>query len=988
MQFSTIAVTLSCMGFETKNSRREFIKAGLSAAALAAMPSCGRKSSPQAPGSESAASEAHLPANGGKEPRRCELLDFDWRFRPVPAPDLRGAIVLDKWAWAREGSEMTPDKMSSPDLDTSGPDWKGVGTGTGQMDYAGYAWFRTVLPELEWPGRAVAFTHVDDNAEVYLNGKLLDTHKGWDSPFTVYLDPAWRSGAPNVLAVRVENVGGPGGIYGDVSLRRLEMSELFFRPECDETSWRIVQLPHDYIVEGEFSSQADTSHGSLPVYPAWYRKRFSLKPADRGKCIWLYFEGVFRNTHIYVNGAWVGRHADGYTSFHVDISDAVHFGEENLLAVSVDPTAFEGWWYEGGGIYRHVWLNVADKLHVAPWGVYVISEVTGAKGTASAKLRISTTVANRTAQIQDCSITSTILDPAGRVSGIATDNLAVPPTPIPADACEKILLSADVDQPSYLNTGTPLSQELALSSAQLWSLEECNLYTVVTEVSRDGKLVDRHVQKFGVRALRFDPSAGFFLNEQPVKLNGVCNHQDFAGVGIGLTDSLLYYRLRKLKELGCNAIRCSHNPMAPAMYAACDELGLLVMDENRHPGSSVAAKSWVGQFYSNTWHVESMVLRDRNHPSVIMWSLWNEEFAIQNTAFAREMMAALRQTVLKHDPTRPVTCANNSGAEKQGWKGGAADSADLLGVNYNYLDFDLLRKDYPAKMVLGSEIGSNCECRGAYQTDKAIAHLTSYMTPEGSWQPIGSRQFVAGGFYWTGFDYRGEPSPFGWPAVNSNFGFLDLCGFPKDQAFYWKAWWRRNEPLVHIVPHWNWPGCEGRKTSVWCFSNCEQVELFLNGRSLGRQTQPEFGHLQWDNVVYEPGRIEAIGYVNGTAAAREAVETTGPPAAIRLIPDRTRINADGQDTVPVVVVVVDSNGRVVPTANNKVFFKISGCGSNAGVGNGDPSCHEPNQANYRSAFNGYCLVLARAGRTPGDLQMMANSDGLSPAGLQLVVGGL
>ena len=612
---------------------------GLSAAALVAMPSCTRKS---------AQSEAHLPADGGKEPRRCELLDFDWCFRPVPAPDPKGAVALERWVWTRENSGATPDKMSSPDLDTSGSEWKRVDTSTPQMDYAGYAWFRTVLPELEWPGRTVAFRHVDDNAEVYLNGKLLDSHKGWDSPFTVYVDPAWRVGGPNVLVVRVENIGGPGGIYGDVSLRRLAVSELFFRPDCDETAWRKVQLPHDYIVEGQYSFQADTSHGSLPVYPAWYRKRFSLEAADQGKCVWLYFEGVFRDAHIYVNGTLVGRHADGYTSFHLDISDAVHFGKDNLLAVSVDPTAFEGWWYEGGGIYRHVWLNVADKTHVSPWGVYVMSEVTRVTDSPSAKLRIVTTVANRTGETQTCSVVSTVLDPAGRVAGVATDRLLAPSTPIPADARDKILLSPDVDQPSYLHTGTPLTQELTISSVRLWSLEECNLYTLVTEISRNGKVVDRHTQRFGIRTLRFDPEAGFFLNGEPVKLNGVCNHQDFAGVGIGLTYSLLYYRLNKLKEFGCNAIRCSHNPMAPAMYAACDELGLLVMDENRHPGSAVSAKSWVGQPYSNSWHVESMVLRDRNHPSVIMWTMWNEEFGIQNTPFEREMMAALREAVHKH----------------------------------------------------------------------------------------------------------------------------------------------------------------------------------------------------------------------------------------------------------------------------------------------------------------------------------------------------
>ncbi|MDE3066877.1 MAG: DUF4982 domain-containing protein [Verrucomicrobiota bacterium] len=963
--------------------RREFIKMGLSAAALAALPSCADKLTRGA-GRTGPTPGGILPTDDAMAPRRRDLLDFDWRFKPMPALALKEATALDKWVWTREKPGQA-DRMSRPDLDASGPDWKTVNTDHPQMDYVGHAWFRAVLPELRGPGRTVAFTHVDDNGEIYLNGKRLDSHEGWSAPFVVNLDPAWKTGGPNVLAVRVENTGGLGGIYGDVSLGRLSAAEKFFSPECDDRSWRKIQLPHDYIVEDQYSSQADTGHGSLPVYPAWYRRRFSLDAADQGRCVWLYFEGVFRNARIYLNGDLVGRHPGGYTSFHVDISDSIHFGEENLLAVYVDPTDFEGWWYEGGGICRHVWLNVADPTHVAPWGVYVTSEVADLAGAPSAKLRIETTVANRTQENQECSIATTVLDPAGRVAGSATDILLAPPTPIPGDARRKILSSPDADQPSHLHTGAKLVQEINLPSARLWSLEERNRYTLVTEVSRGGKVVDRHRQKFGIRTLRFDPRDGFFLNEKPVKLNGVCNHQDFVGVGIGMSDSLLYYRMKKLQEFGCNAIRCSHNPMTPAMYEACDELGLLVMDENRHPGSSVAVKSWNGQPYADTWHVESMVLRDRNHPSVIMWSMWNEEFAIQNTPFARQMMAALMEAVHKHDRTRPVTCANNSPAAKQAWRGGVAEAEDILGVNYNPEDYDILRREYPEKMIFGSEIGSNLECRGIYHTDKETAHQTSYMAPDGSWQPLGSRRFVAGGFYWTGFDYRGETTPFGWPEINSNFGFLDMCGFPKDQAFYWKAWWQRSKPLVHIFPHWNWPRREGQNIPVWCFSNCDEVELFLNDRSLGRQTMPEFSHLQWDHVSYQPGRLEARGYLKGRVVARQVVETTGAPAALKLMPDRRRLVADGQDTVPVAVAVVDSHGRVVPTAGNKIVFDVSGAGANAGVGNGDPSCHEPNQASHRSAFNGYCMVLARAGRTAGTLRVSAHSTGLSPASVRLVV---
>ena len=315
-----------------------------------------------------------------------------------------------------------------------------------------------------------------------------------------------------------------------------------------------------------------------------------------------------------------------------------------------------------------------------------------------------------------------------------------------------------------------------------------------------------------------------------------------------------------------------------------------------------------------------------------------------------------------------------------------AEAEDILGVNYNYQDFDLLHAEYPDKMLFGSEIGSNCECRGIYETDNAAAHQSSYMAPDGSWEPLGSRKFVAGGFYWTGFDYRGETTPFNWPEVNSNFGFLDMCGFPKDQAFYWKAWWQQSQPLVHIFPHWNWPGKEGQNVPVWCFSNCEEVELFLNGESLGKKDMPAFRHLQWDQVTYQPGRLEARGYINGQMVVQKIVETTGAPVAIKLLPDRTQLVADGQDTVPIVVTLVDANDRVVPTADNRVNFDISGAGFNAGVGNGDPSCHEPNQAGYRSAFKGYCMVLAQAGQTAGTVRVTASADGLSPASVDLVVG--
>ncbi len=961
--------------------RREFIKIGVGAAALAAIPSCTKAPMADSIGADFESTEPLNATNHGLAPRRVELMDFDWRFKPMPnALKLKNTVAIDNWVWT-PGTADQAEMMTKPELDTSTGTWKPTDTANAQMNYVGYAWFRTTLPQVDNTSHTIQFTHVDDNGTVYLNGKLLKVHRGWDSSFQVNLDTAWRTDAPNVLTVLVHNTDGTGGIYGAVTLGSTPGAETYYLPSCDDSTWRKVQLPQDYIVEGRYSSKANTGHGSLPVYPAWYRKSFTLPTSDTGKSIWLYFEGVYRDAQIYVNGVMVGRHPGGYTSFHVDISNAVQTGVDNLLAIYVDPTDFEGWWYEGGGIYRHVWLNVADHLHVAPWGVYAISEVSDVLNNPSAKVTIETTVSNRTIAPQSCAVQSRILDPDGQVVAEVTSSLSVPSDflAIPTDELSKIIDTVNKDEPSYLHTGTKLTQEVSLPAVRLWSLEERNRYTVETAILRDGTVVDRHSQKFGIRTLRFEPNAGFFLNEKHVELKGVCNHQDFAGVGIGMPDSILYYRMKRLQEFGCNAIRCSHNPMTPSMYDACDELGLVVMDENRHPGSTIAVKSWVGQKYNNTWHVESMVLRDRNHPSVIMWSMWNEEFAIQTTVFGREMMAALMKAVHKHDRTRPVTCAFNHGLGQHGWLQGASAAEDILGVNYNYQDFDWLHKAYPDKMIFGSEIGSDTECRGIYHTNKVTAHLTSYMSPGGSWHPLGTRKFVAGGFYWTGFDYRGETYPFGWPEINSNFGFLDMCGFPKDAAYYWKAWWMRGEPLVHIFPHWNWPGKAGQNVPVWCFSNCEQVELFLNGKSLGKKPMLEFRHLQWNHVLYQPGRLEAKGYIKGRVVTTTVVETTGAPAAIRLTPTRANMIADGQDTVPVAVAIVDAQGRVVPTADNMVHFAVTGRGRNAGVGNGDPSCHEPNQANFRSAFNGLCMVLVQATRRAGRIALEVRSDGLKSA---------
>ncbi len=738
--------------------------------------------------------------------------------------------------------------------------------------------------------------------------------------------------------------------------------------DFDDSSWRVVELPHDYIVQGNFDPHANANHGFLPLYPAWYRRHFNLAVSDRGNSVWIDFEGVYRDAHVYLNGRFLARHPGGYTPFRVDVAPFANYGGKNILAVYVDPREFEGWWYEGGGIYRHVWLNVADPVHVAPWGVYVISDVQHHSSGASAKLTIDTRITNASGVDQSCTTTSEVVNAAGQsVADVSSD------VHIPAGA------------------GAGIKQIVTLKHVDLWSLENRNLYTLRTNIRRKGQLIDVHEQGFGVRTIRFDADQGFFLNGRSVKIQGTCNHQDFPGVGIGATDSLWYWRVRKLKELGCNAIHCTKNMMAPALYDACDQLGMLVMDENRRLGDTYNPTTHVGDPYAHTQHVEEMVLRDRNHPSVIIWSVCNDEHLVQNSSYGAKVFHTLKQAILRHDATRPISCSMSAGgARGNGWDAqyhhlqGFARYSDVEGLDFDPQNYDKFHIAFPRQPMLAGEIGSNTSDRGIYTSRPAAGYIDAYHgNPESAWRPVAQRPYIAGGFVWTGFDFRGEPVPYKWPCINSHFGILDMCGFPKDNAMYYKAWWNKT-PLVHIFPHWNFSGREGKRVDVWCYSNCDAVELRVNGKSLGRKKMPRFLHLHWA-VPFHPGVIEALGYRNNVVIASHRIETAGSPAGIILTPDRRQLLANGQEITPIAVAVTDSEGRLVPTARNQVRFTVTGSGILVGVANGDPSCHEPNQGAYRSAFNGLCMLLVRAGRKPGKIRMTASASGLTSASAVLHV---
>ena len=874
----------------------------------------------------------------------------------VPPP---GASIT-QWIWTPDNNATNDAAtMTATNLDTSS--WQAAAIGQDVFSNAvGSAWFRASLDALATSGRPLTlhFLGVNDNAAVYLNGIFVGAHNGGAQPFDVGpLDPAWVPGGPNIVALAVQNISGAGGLLKPVLLQSGEdIQDLAPTSTAyDDSAWRTVHLPHDYIVEGTFTNTADAGHGSLPLETAWYRKAFYLPASAQGQSLWLDFDGVYHNSMVWLNGHYLGYWHSGYAPFRYDVSRVALAGATNYLAVHVDPSGFEGWWYEGGGIYRHVWLNAANPLHVAPWGTFVAAAVAGpdTNGNASATLTITTTLTNAAAAGQFCTLSSQVVGPDGVSPGMPITSVFVPG-----------------------GTGTNVVQTLPVPNARLWSIEVPQLYQLHTTVQVNSQTVDSCDTTFGIRSLRYDVNNGFFLNGKFVKLNGTCNHQDFAGVGIGMPDNLLYWRIKKLKEMGSNSYRCSHNPPTEALLDACDRLGMVVMDETRHLGDATGQKSDASTTYSDLSELNAMILRDRNHPSVIMWSMCNEEFGVQGTQHGADIFYAMKTRVQQFDTTRPITCAMNGG-----WGTGITLVEDLQGCNYNPGGYDSFHAAFPSMPMFGSETTSATTDRGIYANDSTNGYVTAYnTTAENSWQPVGVRPFVDGGHVWTGFDYKGEPSPYGWPCVNSHFGIMDMCGLPKDSYYYYLAWWG-NKPSVYIFPHWNWP-TPGQAISVWCFANTDAVELFLNGVSQGVQSVPAFGHVAW-SVPYAAGTLLVKGYVGGSLVASNQVNTTGVPASIRLTTDRTTLVADGEDLTVVYASVLDSQGLVVPLASNLVTFAVSGAGYVAGVGNGDPSSHEPDRAAQRHAFNGWCMALVSSTNSTGAISLTASSPGLTGATLIL-----
>ncbi len=684
--------------------------------------------------------------------------------------------------------------------------------------------------------------------------------------------------------------------------------------DFDDRSWRTLDLPHDWAVELPFNSRGSHSHGYKTIgrnFPetsiGWYRKTFFIPGSDLGKRICIEFDGIFRNSTVWINGFYVGQEHSGYNGFRYDITDYLRYGDNNVVAVRVDATLEEGWFYEGAGIYRHVWLTKTTPLHLVPFGLFVTSNI---KDNAVEITTHVTLIHEGTNKIV-FELDQTILDTRGQ--------------PVATTTVSQLMLN-----PSETHDYSCL---LKMTDPSLWSIDNPYLYKLITIVRSGESVIDRMETSFGIRTLRFDADDGFFLNGKHILLKGTNNHQDHAGVGTALPDALQEYRIKRLKAMGCNAYRCSHNPPTPELLDACDRLGILVIDENRLMGSSPEHLDLL----------KRLILRDRNHPCVFVWSIGNEEWAIEGNVTGERIATTMQAMVKRLDPTRWVTYANSGG-----WGNGISTVQEVMGFNYIFNgDIDRQHASFPDQPAIGTEETTSRGTRGIYEDDSLNAHMMAIDRRlgghgiEGGMKFYAARPFLAGLFFWTGFDYRGEANPFGWPQVTSQCGILDLCGFPKDMFYYLQSWWS-DEPVLHLFPHWTWPGKKGQTINVWAYSNCDEVELFLNQRSLGRKAMPKNGHLEWA-VNYEPGALLARGYRNGNEVIKEQVETTGAPARIKLIPDRVTLRADGEDVSVITVQVNDMQERLVPTAGNEIIFDLKGAGRIIGVGNGDPSSHEPDR---------------------------------------------
>jgi beta-galactosidase len=749
--------------------------------------------------------------------------------------------------------------------------------------------------------------------------------------------------------------------------------------------WEPLQLPDDWTTrtppvppeptEETASAPAIVDprvrSGYLLTGVAWYRKVFDVPAAWDGQRVRVDFDGVMRDAHVWVNGSFVGSHSSGYTGFSLDVTEFLRYGDEgrNVVLVRTDTSTTEGWWAEGAGIYRHVWLVSANPVHVARHGIVVS---TSALDRDRATLAISTEIDNESPVTVDAAVKHVITTPSGATIPVPSERTSVDP----------------------LSRAT-VTQHVVVDAPETWSLTAPRLHRLRTEIRVAGETVDATDTTFGIRTVSYGAD-GLVLNGELTPIRGACCHQDFAGVGIALPDRVHAHKIALLREMGCNAYRSAHHPPAPEVLDACDRLGVLVLAENRRLESNADGLDDLAE----------LIRRDRNHPSVFMWSLANEEL-IESTPMARRLLRRLVHVAHQLDPSRPTTVAAGFGKDDTDY----LSIPDVAGFNYDGGASGRYRATLPGAPVMATEDVSYISTRGIYADDPDAGLTSSYdegghfdraakkgsvvIDAGGVGGALGTEHdrlastetnrlahpYLGGVFVWTGFDYRGECSPFGWPAVNAAYGMMDFCGFPKDVYHYWRSRWS-DEPAIHVFPHWTWEGLEGRSLRVVAYANCDEVELLVNGRRVAGEKVPASG-IVTAAVAYEPGRIEARGYRGGSVVATTARETTGAPAALRLSAAESTCIAGGHDVAIVGVDVLDAAGRLVPDACPMLEFTSDGGAAVLGTGNGSPADHVPAAAARRPAFNGHALAIVRGPDTPGRFSLAVTATGLPPASIEL-----
>ena len=774
------------------------------------------------------------------------------------------------------------------------------------------------------------------------------------------------------------------------------------KPDFDDSNWKLLRLPHDWAIEGPFDEKFNPETGGLPVSGiGWYRKSFLLTESAQGRIFTIVFDGAMSNSTVWLNGEELGGRPYGYSSFFFNLTPHLHFGSEaNVLAVRLAPEPDSSRWYPGAGIYRNVWLDVTAPVHVAEWGTYVITpQVTDEKATVSVK----TEVRNDSANESTIEIRHSIVDASGK----AVSQGRAPSVAVSADATRTVPATLTVENP------------------QRWDMDRPYLYTLVTEIFDGDRVIDKYSTTFGIRTIAFDRDKGFLLNGKRHKLHGVCLHHDLGALGAAVNRRATERELQIMKAAGVNAIRTSHNPPSPELLELADRMGLVVMDEAFDMWHIPKVPNGYSKYFDQ-WSerdLRDMARRDRNHPSIILWSIGNE-IPEQKSPDGWKEAKRLTDFFHEEDPTRPTTSAMNEWADAI--RNHFADNVDVKGFNYQPMHYEQIMHDHPDWVVYGSETESCVSSRGVYHLpivayEKPPSHqISSYDTVAPFWAYCPDVEFtyqdklpnVLGEFVWTGFDYLGEPTPYwdgnggdtknDWPARSSYFGFVDLAGFPKDNYYLYQSEWT-TQPMVHLLPHWNWQGQEGQTIPVMAYSNAEEVELFLNGKSLGRKKrfsdewEMPVGHNVSDTgkflskyrriweVPYQPGTLKAVAYSGGKQVAEQEVRTAGAPARIKLIADRSVIHADGDDLSYLTVRVEDKDGNLCPLADNLIHFDVSGAGEIAGVDNGNAATTEPFHADHRKAFNGMALLILRSHNEAGEIHVDATSEGLAPAQLDIQV---